>query len=119
MVDYVKSAATAKRLLTQFGRSMTVRRYAIGSYNPATGAATATPTDVATVGAEFAFGAGQSQHAGNLIQAEDARILLSPDVAPTLTDRIVIGTHEYSVVGVREVSPAGTPVLYEVHGRLG
>ena len=43
--DYAKSAATALKLLTKFGRDVVRRNYSTGTYDPATGANAVTYAD--------------------------------------------------------------------------
>ena len=116
---YAKTAATATRLLTQFGRTVTRRAYTAGAYNAATGAATPTTTDTSRIGALFDYGdssrRGEQYVRGSLVKAGDKQLLLDPNGAADVSDHYLIGGVEYSVVSASEVNPAGTVVLYDLH----
>lgn len=115
--DYAKAAATALRLLTQFGRDVTVRSYTVGTYDPATGANSVTTSDVTKKGALLDFGAGKTLVNGGLIQVGDKRLLLESSAAPSPQAHIIVGSVEYVIISVGEVNPAGTPVLFDLHLR--
>lgn len=119
MVDYVQSAATATRLIGQFGRDVTLKQYTIGTYDPILGTNAVTITDRTTKAAIFDFAEGQTLQAGNLIQAGDKRCLMNVSYTPNLQDHVVIGSKEYVILSVGEVNPAGTAILFELHLRAG
>ena len=119
MVDYVKSAATATRLITKFGQSVTLRHYTIGTYDPATGLNTVTTSDVTAKAVVFDFGKGQTLQAGNLIQAGDKQALMAITQTPALQDHVIVGGKEYVILGIGEVNPAGTVIIYDLHLRNG
>ncbi len=57
---------------------------------------------------------------GNLIQVGDLRLLVSTEgvtSSPNTEDGVRIGTEDYQVVSVRNVSPAGTPLVWIVQVR--
>ena len=115
--NYSKSSATALKLLTKFGRTVTLRNYTLGTYNTATGANSVTYADTTWKGALLDFGAGQTLARGNLIQGNDKRLLIEAGAAPQLEDHILVGTDEYVIVSIGELNPAGTPVLFDLHMR--
>lgn len=115
--NYAKSAATALKLLTKFGQTVTRRNYSVGVYDPTTGANAVTYADTTWKGALLDFGSGKTLERGGLIQVGDKRILAEPSMAPQLEDHIIVGVVEYSIVSIGEVNPAGTVVLYDVHCR--
>lgn len=116
---YDNLAATAARLLTRYGQSVTLRRAAAGTYDPATsGVTSAAPTDLTRQGALLDFGVGVTNLRGNLVQATDRRLLLEAGEAPALADAFVIGGKVFTIVSIGEISPAGTPVMYDLHVRV-
>ena len=119
MVDYVKSAATATRLITKFGQSATLRHYTIGTYSTATGLNTVTTSDVTAKAALFDFAQGQTLQAGNLIQAGDKQALMAVTQTPAMQDHVIVGSKEYVILSIGEVNPAGTVCLYDLHLRNG
>jgi hypothetical protein len=116
--DYTVPAATATRMLERYGRTVTRRTYAAGTYDPATGAVSTTTADTSRTGALFDI-QGVTHIRGTLVQVGDKQLLLDPDAAAAITDRYIIGSDEYTVVSVGEVNPAGTVCLYDLHVRLG
>ena len=110
---YTNMAATAKRLLTKFGRAVTITTYTTGTYNTATGAATSSSIDTATIGAVFSY--KDSLIDGALIKRGD-KYMLCP-IAALVGDRVTIGTVIYSVIDVKEINPGGTPVMYKFNIR--
>jgi len=118
--DYPKTAATANRLLGQFGRTVTLSRPSTSAptYDPATGISTPdTPATYAAAAVLLDY--AQRDIDGTLVQQGDQRCLMSPSVAvaPTTSDDVVVGTVTYSVKRVVKVAPAGTPVLYDLQLR--
>lgn len=119
--NYTRANATALRLLTNFGQTVTRRTVTTGAYNPATGEAAVTTADTSRIGVLLDYGdqgrQGERYVRGNLVQVEDRQLLLDGTGAAELTDRYVAGGAEYSVVSVSEVNPAGTVVMYDLHVR--
>ena len=119
MVDYVKSAATATRLITKFGQSVTLRHYTIGTYSTTTGLNTVTTSDVTAKAAIFDFAQGQTLQAGNLIQSGDKQALMAVTQTPAMQDHVIVGGKEYVILSLGELNPAGTVVMYDLHLRAG
>ena len=117
MVDYTKSAASALKMLTKFGQSVTRRSYTAGTYDPATGLVTPTTADTTRKGALFDFGEGQTLERGTLIQSGDKRLLLDATATVLPQDHFIIGGTENVIVSIGEINPAGTVVLYDLHLR--
>lgn len=115
---YADAAATAAELLADLGQPVTLRNVAIGVYDPATGGVTASaPTDATRNGALVDFGEGQTLGPGGLVQAGDKLLLLEAGVVPALEDQVIVSVVQYAIKGIGEVSPAGIPVLYQIHLR--
>lgn len=120
--NYSASQATATRLLTKFGRNVTRHAYTVGAYDPSTGSATATATDSTRIAAVLDYSdqsrSGERYVRGNLVIASDKKLLLDGTGPATVTDEYTVGSERYSVVSVKELNPAGTSVMYEIHARL-
>lgn len=117
-IDYSAIATSALTALRDAGQTVLRRSYAVASYDPSTGTATPTYADTSRTGAIFSFGAGKTTERGNLIEADDKRIILDAvGGGLTMRDKLIVGDVEYSIVSFDEVSPAGTPVIYDVHAR--
>ena len=118
-MDYDRAAATSLRLLTSFGKSITLRSMTAGTYDTTTGTVSAATETDATRKAVFLdfkqFASGQKLRDGSLIQSGDRRCLLDADgTAPTYDSQIVDGATKYTIWDIKEVNPAGTPVLYDL-----
>ena len=116
-MNYVASAATAARMMMKFGQAITLRQAVQGAYDPATGSVTQTVTDVSRNGAVFDYGAKLVD--GTLIQQGDKQLYMEPGVIPSVQHRVVIGGVEYGIVTIKEINPAGVPILYELQLRKG
>lgn len=115
---YSDLAVVADQLLAEFGRSVTIRAQAAGTYDPESGSATLTTSDQAGNGAVFDFGlhqSGMAFTAGSMILSGDKQLLLSPVgiTAPAPGDLAIIGSETWNIVSVKTTAPAGTAVLYE------
>ena len=120
--NYSASQATATWLLTKFGRNVTRHSYTVGAYDPATGSSTATSTDSTRIAAVLDYSdqsrSGERYVRGNLVIASDKKLLLDGTGPAAVTDEYTVGSERYSVVSVKEINPAGTSVMYEIHARL-
>ena len=119
---YDEMAAVADVLLRDFGKPLTLRVVTPGTYNPGTGSAADTTVDYAGTGALFDYellAAGQTWLDQKLIEAGDKQCLLSPAGVPVPKSgyKMVDGADIWRVMNVKAVSPAGTPVLYELQLR--
>lgn len=109
--NYAATASTATRLLTRFGAAATLKRQVAGAYDPETGSDTVTETSLATTAVVFAY--DQKYIDGTLVLHGDQRGYLAPAVVPKQGDLLTWQGVDLSVVAVKPVSPAGTPVLFE------
>ena len=124
MTFYARLQATANRLLKGKGQSLTLTKITAGTYNPATGGFTGAGTSTQTAyGTILDYGAKQID--GTLIKAGDKQLLLSAVktdgtalTAPVLGDTVTISSVVYTLVEpLKEVNPAGTPVLFDCNLR--
>jgi hypothetical protein len=113
--DYAGIASTATQLLAEMGQTVTHKLTSDAAYNPATGQSSPVVTTKARSGVVLEFGSGQTLVRGQLIAQYDKRLLLEPSAPVEPQDHFVIGSHEYVVLSVGEISPAGTVVMYDVH----
>lgn len=116
-MNYTASAATAARLLAKYGQAVTLRQVVQGAYDPATGTTSQTVTDVQRNGAVFDYGTGTVD--GTLIQQGDKQLYMEPGVVPSMQHRVIVGGVEYGIVTIKEINPAGVPILYELQLRQG
>ena len=115
-MNYDDSADTALRLLTNFGRDITLRTVTNGAYNPATSSNTVTTTDTTVKAVDFAV-KGETYQDGALIKATDRYAIVSHNGAISVSDKLVIGSVVWSVIAVKTLAPAGIIVLHKVYIR--
>lgn len=114
--DYASMAATATRLLTDFGQTMVVRRLSGGTYNAVTGSVSGdTTTNTNVVGLFVQINAAYAQEFS--IVAGDRIAIIDDTVAPLVSDRLVVSSAAYEIVAIASIDPAGTPLAYRVQVR--
>ncbi|WP_430444816.1 MAG: hypothetical protein ACQZ2J_27485 [Pseudomonas piscis] len=118
---YDRTAETALRLITRFGQPVTIRDIKPGEYDPETGSAGPdTVTEQTAQGILLDF-TGQEFQNNSLIKQGDKKLKVAAQGlawAPDLLNKVVIQGRTWSIVPpLKEVNPAGTPVLYELQVR--
>ena len=111
--DYGNSVTTATRLISTYGRTMTLRT-TTETGDPWDPTQTSSDTDIIGVAVDYR----SSEIDGDMVQTTDKRFLLTSTVTPTLQDKIVDNSTEYSIVNIREIKPGDTVVLYDVQVRI-
>lgn len=119
---YDRQAATAQRLLAQFGQPVTVSRVTGGTEDPLTGDVTGQTTESYTPnGVLLNYSvkeAGDSRAAGNEIRTSDRKLLLAPfDVDPVVTDSVTVDGSEWTIIRIKTLRPAGQTLLHEIQVR--
>lgn len=105
---------TAKKLIRKFGGDVTFRVITVGAYNPATGEAGETASDVAIKGVLEEV---NEREVGDLIQSGDKRLLVAAlDLTnpPTVADRVVISSVSYQVIFVNTVEQDNQAITHEL-----
>ena len=121
---YDRMAATALRLIERFGLTATLSEVTPGEYDPVTGVetggATLTQTGQLILLDYTVQEAGIINAAGSLVQQGDKKIMLAAKGLtwpPTLATTILADGLTWTIVNVKSTNPAGTPLVYELHGR--
>lgn len=119
---YDRQAATAQRLLAQFGQPVTVSRVTGGTEDPLTGDMTGQNTESYTPnGVLLNYSgreAGEARDAGNEIRTSDRKLLLAPfDVDPVVTDSVTVDGSEWTIIRIKTLRPAGQTLLHEIQVR--
>ena len=115
--DYTSLIATAKRLLERFGQSMTVNSITVQNYDPATGSTSPSQLTETKLGVIFPYKNGITSMQEPLILAGDQQVFILLDNAPKPTDKLQVGSRQYSIVNVKAIEPGGVTVLYELQVR--
>jgi len=120
---YDRMAATALRLIERFGQTITLRDTVPGEYDPVTGGSTPETTvdqPAQAILQDYALQqAGMSYAEGTVIQQGDKKILVAAQglTPPTLTTTVIADGATWTIVNIKEINPAGTPLVYEIQGR--
>lgn len=124
MTFYSDMATAATRLVTQFGKSMLLRRTVGATINPVTGTRSGgTVTNLATTGLFTKLTTKDIQRVSalsggaNRLNGSEVVIKLTAAVEPLLSDRVVDGADMYEIVDVDEANPAGTVIAYSLIAR--
>ncbi|ANF26032.1 hypothetical protein [Stutzerimonas stutzeri] len=129
---YDRMASTALRLIEQFGQEITLRDTGPGTYDPVTGQDTPGATidqPAQAILQDYALQqAGMSYADGTVIRQGDKKILVAAMTEdangqpaqitpPTLTTTVIADGATWTIVNIKEINPAGTPLVYELQGR--
>jgi hypothetical protein len=118
---YDEMAVMALEMITEFGQPVTISKAEQGEYDPETGgeAPGATVEQIAQ-GILLDF-TGQEFQNNSLIKQGDKKLKIAAQGlawVPGLLDKVVAQGRTWSIVPpLKEVNPAGTPILYELQVR--
>lgn len=117
MSFYGNMAATAARLLKQFGSAGTLTRVTTGAYDPATGTASTSTATASVNCAVFDYDAKLID--GSAIQSGDKQVFMAAVgvMVPAAVDKLTWQGVEYQVIAVKPLAPAGVDVIHELQVR--
>lgn len=117
MFDYATLQQTASRLIDNFGAVAVITRASGSTFNPATGSysgGSTTTINAKSVRAQFS----QSEKASQAVQESDIKLLVEAGKGiPLIDDNVLFDSTDYKVIAVKEVSPSGVDVYYELQLR--
>lgn len=121
MAFYDEMAALALEMITEFGQPVTIRATSVGEYDPDTGTVPPdTITDQTAQGILLDF-TGQEFQNNSLIRQGDKKLKIAAQGlawAPDLLNKVIVQGRTWSIVPpLKEINPAGTPILYELQVR--
>jgi hypothetical protein len=121
MAFYDEMAVMALDMITEFGQPVIIRAKTVGEYDPDTGTAPPdTITEQTAQGILLDF-TGQEFQNNSLIKQGDKKLKIAAqglEWAPDLLNKVIIQGRTWSIVPpLKEINPAGTPVLYELQVR--
>jgi len=117
MSFYSNMAATARRLLTKYGQTVTLTYQSAPTLNPVTGSLTSTPVEYTGKGAAFDYRAAEID--GVLVQAGDIRLILeATTTAPAVGHTCAVGGVTYRVMAITTSAPGGTTTHYTLQLRI-
>lgn len=121
---YDRMAATALRLIERFGLTATLSEVTPGEYDPVTGVETGganlTQTGQLILLDYTVQEAGIINASGSLVQQGDKKIMLAAkglEWPPTMTTTVLADGLTWTIINIKSTNPAGTPLVYELHGR--
>ena len=121
MAFYDEMAVMALEMITEFGQPVTISKTEPGEYDPETGGeAPGAPVEQTAQGILLDFTGLEFQN-NSLIRQGDKKLKIAAQGlawVPGLLDKVVAQGRTWSIVPpLKEVNPAGTPILYELQVR--
>jgi hypothetical protein len=118
---YDEMAVMALEMITEFGQPVIIRATTVGEYDPDTGTAPPdTTTEQAAQGILLDF-TGHEFQSNSLIKQGDKKLKIAAqglEWVPVLLNKVIADGKEWSIVPpLKEINPAGTPLLYELQVR--
>ncbi|MNL26978.1 hypothetical protein D3C87_1485420 [compost metagenome] len=121
MAFYDEMAVMALDMITEFGQPVTIRAITVGEYDPDAGSAPPDSTKEQTAQSILLDFTGQEFQNNSLIKQGDKKLKIAAqglEWVPDLLNKVIIQGRTWSIVPpLKEVSPAGTPILYELQVR--
>jgi len=123
MTFYSNMQGVALRLIDKFGQTITLRDTVPGEYDPVTGgsmAETIVDQPAQAILQDYALQqSGMTYAEGTVIKQGDKKILVAAQglTPPTLTTTVIADGATWTIVNIKEINPAGTPLVYEIQGR--
>lgn len=121
MAFYDEMAVMALEMITEFGQPVIIRATTVGEYDPEAGTAPPdTVIDQTAQGMLIDF-TGQEFRDNSLIKQGDKKLKVAAQGlawAPELLNKVIVQGRTWSIVPpLKEINPAGTPILYELQVR--
>ena len=116
MSFYGDAADVVVEMLTEFGRSVTLKRSTGNSIDPITGVVTpGVDASVTTTGVKRLYPSDVID--GKRILATDEELVVTNEQTPVPTDKPVIDGEEWAIVRITKMDPAGTVIAYKIQVR--
>ncbi|WP_434575064.1 hypothetical protein J3P88_10350 [Pseudomonas sp. Z3-6] len=121
MAFYDEMAVMALEMITEFGQPVTISRTEPGEYDPDQGVEVPGATIEQTAQGILLDFTGQEFQTNSLIRQGDKKLKIAAQGlawVPGLLDKVVAKNRTWSIVPpLKEINPAGTPILYELQVR--
>ena len=105
----------ASKLMNKFGSDVTIRSVTTGAYDPVTGTAAETTTDIGVNGTLEDVNLSE---VNELIQASDKRLLIAAldlnGTTITTADRVIIESITYQVISINTIEQGNQPITHEL-----
>ena len=118
---YYEMAVMALEMITEFGQPVIISKTEPGEYDPEqSGEAPGATVEQIAQGILLDF-TGQELQNNSLIKLGDKKLKIAAqglDWAPDLLNKVVVQGRSWSIIPpLKEINPAGTPILYELQVR--
>ena len=118
---YEEMSIATHNLITEFGQPVIISKKESGEYDPETGGEVPGATVEQTAQGILLDFTGQEFQTNSLIKQGDKKLKIAAQGmvwAPGLLDKVIVQGRTWSIVPpLKEVNPAGTPILYELQVR--
>ena len=118
---YDEMAVMALEMITEFGQPVTVSKTVPDEYDPETGGEAPGATVEQTAQGILLDFTGQEFQNNSLIKQGDKKLKIAAQGmawVPGLLDKVIAQGRTWSIVPpLKEINPAGTPILYELQVR--
>lgn len=116
-MNYPSIAATAAKMLAQYGAALSCERVSASNYDPDISQNTEIKEIFLVAGLFDGYSSREID--GNNIQQGDCKIYLgaTSGYVPIPGDRVTIGSDAWTLISVGQTAPAGVAVIYECQGR--
>ena len=118
---YEEISIATHNLITEFGQPVIISKKESGEYDPETGGEAPGATVEQTAQGILLDFTGQEFQTNSLIKQGDKKLKIAAQGmawAPGLLDEVIVQGRTWSIVPpLKEVNPAGTPILYELQVR--
>ena len=118
---YDEMAVMALEMITEFGQPVTIRKTEVGEWDPELGGEVPGATHEQIAQGILLDFTGQEFQNNSLIRQGDKKLKIAANGlawVPGLLDKVIAQGRTWSIVPpLKEVSPAGTPILYELQVR--
>lgn len=104
---YNRMAATAERLMGNYGNAVSIKRETGGTFDPVTGATTAGTLSTFTPKGIFQR-IPNNLIDGTRIKASDRMLVVDSSYVGMISDKVVIDSQDWSIAELREVKPNGS-----------
>jgi hypothetical protein len=105
-------------ILTEFGQPVSIQQLGPKTTNAAGISVPSNPTPMNTVGVIFDFvyrQYGNEVERNTQIQSADKQLFCYPTIyVPQVQDRVTTAGNTWAIVNIKQINPAGTPLLYEL-----
>jgi len=121
MTFYDEMAVMALEMITEFGQPVTISKAEPGEYDPEKGGETPGATIEQMAQGILLDFTGQEFQTNSLIRQGDKKLKIAAqglEWVPDLLDKVIVQGRTWSIVPpMKEINPAGTPILYELQVR--